>query len=142
MALRIPIPAATFAAGIDSLFVFGAAASASADTTASGLADLLDAHHYTDGLEFLHLGTPTNNTADRRAGYGSDDPGHERSFAIEVAADPSARCHHQCLHLGAALGLPPQRIAPVLGRIGRAAEGMALAAGMNCALWQTSWGYF
>ena len=144
MALRIPIPAATLAAGIDSLFVFGAAASASADTTATDLADLLDAHHYTDGLEFLHLGTPTNNTADRRAGYGSDDPGHERSFAIEVAADPQALdATTNALHLGAALGLPPQRIAPVLGRIGRAAEEHELGQrSMNCALWQTSWGYF
>ena len=40
-------------------------------------AALLDAHHYTDGLAFIRPGTATNNTEDRRAGYNSDDPGHE-----------------------------------------------------------------
>ena len=56
MALRIPIPAATLAAGLDSLFVFGVSASASPSATADAFADLLDAHHYTDGLEFMHVG--------------------------------------------------------------------------------------
>jgi hypothetical protein len=144
MALRIPIPAATLAAGLDSLFVFGAAASANADSAATDLANLLDAHHYTDGLEFLHLGTPTNNTADRRAGYQSDDPGHQRSFAIEVARDPKALdATTNALRLGAALGLPPARIAPALGRIGQADEQHELdQRSMNASLWQTSWGYF
>ena len=52
------------------------------------LADLLDAHHYTDGADFIRLGTPTNNTADRRAGYSSVDPGHLQSYATEVVVRP------------------------------------------------------
>ncbi len=144
MALRIPVAAATLAAGLDSLFVFGVAASVSADGTAADLANLLDAHHYTDGLEFLHLGTPTNNTADRRAGYGSDDPGHERSFAVEVAADPKAlNAATNAPRVGAALGLPASRVPSVLGRIGQAAEQHELdQRSMSAALWPTSWGYF
>jgi len=144
MALRIPVPAATLAAGLDSLFVFGVAASASPDTTSGNFANLLDAHHYTDGLEFLHLGTPTNNTADRRAGYGSDDPGHERSFAVEVAVDPkSLDGSANALHVGTALGLAASSIPPVLGRIAQAAEQHDLnQRSMSAALWQTSWGYF
>src|SRR5262249_49425392 len=80
MALRTTIPPDTLAAGIDSLVVFGVTGSRAVADTATQLADLLDAHHYTDGLEFLRFGTPTNNTDDRRAGYDSEDPGHLRSF--------------------------------------------------------------
>ena len=121
MALRIPIPAALLAAGLDSLVVFGSAAATSAADTAAQLAQLLDAHHYTDGLEFLPLGTPTNNTADRRAGYSSDDPGHARSFATEVGADPrSFDASSNALRLGAALGLPADRIAAGLGHVEQA----------------------
>src|SRR5262245_11655025 len=89
MALRIPIPPATLAAGLDSLVVFGVARSLSVAETANQLADLLDAHHYTDGLAFVRPGTPTNNSDDRRADYNSSDPGHARSFAIEVAGTPT-----------------------------------------------------
>ena len=86
------------------------------------LANLLDAHHYTDGLEFLRFGTPTNNTDDRRAAAAATIPGTTRSFANEVASDPpSARRAIQ-------RGAPRRRarpaaaaVAPVLGRIGRGA---------------------
>ena len=86
MALRMTISAAQIAAGLDSLIVLGVSASASADT-ANALEALLDAHHYTDGLEFLPLGTPTNNTMDARSGYSPDDAGHRASFASEILAN-------------------------------------------------------
>lgn len=140
MALRIPIPPAVLAAGIDSLMVFGVAGSPDPADTAGRLADLLDAHHYTDGLGFLRFGTPTNNTDDRRAGYDSDDPGHRRSFVDEVLAAgdrPNAR------RVGAGLGLPDARMAATLGRLDRAGEDHDRDLGsMNTALWQAGWGYF
>lgn len=141
MALRITIPPEVLAAGLDSLVVFGVAASLDPAATAAQLADLLDGHHYTDGLEFLRLGTPTNNTDDRRAGYSSEDAGHARSFAGEVAADPGAAPN--AARVGAALGLPPDRVAATLGRIGQAGldHDLDLRA-MNAALWQVGWGYF
>src|SRR5215471_1015596 len=114
MALRITVPPAMVAAGIDSLVVFGVATSLGAASTATQLADLFDAHHYTDGLEFLRLGTPTNNTDDRRAGYSSEDPGHARSFGIEILSDPANAPN--AARVGAALGLPGARVAPTLGR--------------------------
>ena len=124
MALRIPIPAATLAAGLDSLLVFGVAATATPQSTADELANLLDAHHYTDGLEFLHLGTPTNNTADRRAGYQSGDRAHDASFAIEVATDPATLDDSSnAIKVGAALGVARERAARVLGYASRAFEG-------------------
>jgi hypothetical protein len=141
MALRITIPPEVLVAGLDSLVVVGVAASLDPAATAAQLADLLDGHHYTDGLEFLRLGTPTNNTDDRRAGYSSEDPGHARSFATEVAADPGAAPN--AARVGAALGLPTDRLAATLGRIGQANldHDLDLRA-MNTALWQVGWGYF
>ncbi|HEX9278555.1 MAG TPA: hypothetical protein VGA51_19460 [Casimicrobiaceae bacterium] len=143
MALRIPIPAATLAAGLDGLLVLGVTAAAPRDV-ADELADLIDAHHYTDGLEFLHVGTPTNNTADRRAGYQSGGRDHDASFAVEVASDPATLDENSnAMKLGVALGLPRERIARVLGYVGRASEQHdGDQRCMNGALWQASWGYY
>lgn len=144
MALRIPISAQILAAGIDSLFVLGAAAGATADEGARQLSEQLDAQHYTDGLEFLRFGTPSNNTAAERSGYGAEDAGHERSFmtdsgAMDVAIDEQSNA--QCL--GIALGLPGADIAPVLGRVAGGGDRHEVdLRSMNTALWQATWGYF
>src|SRR5262245_12920561 len=102
MALRIPLTPAILSAGIDSVLVFGVTRSLTVADTAKQLADLLDAHHYTDGLAFVRPGTPTNNTDDRRSGYDSNDPGHQRSFAIEVDGTPSL-VDNNALRVGTAL---------------------------------------
>lgn len=141
MALRLTVPSSVLSAGIDSLVVFGVATSVGASNSAAQLADLLDAHHYTDGLEFLRFGTPTNNTDDRRAAYNSEDPGHARSFGLEVVADPDASPN--AARVGTALGLPSARIATTLGRIGQASQDHDLdLRSMNTAMWQVGWGYF
>lgn len=142
MALRVPIAAATGSAGIESLLVFGVVRSLTVAETAHQLADLLDAHHYTDGLAFVRPGTPTNNTEDRRAGYSTDDPGHVRSFALEVKNSPDLD-DNNARHLGTALGLPFDRILPTFGRVegGSTRDDRAMRA-MNTALWQVGWGYF
>lgn len=157
MALRIAIPAAVLTAGLDSLIVLGAQAPPESEpgpmpapdetfslATAAWLSALLDAHHYTDGLEFLRLGTPTNNTSDVRSGHDADDSSHRRSFAIEVASDPSAfAATSNALRLGNVLGFPDDRSAVVLGRIGLADESHELGMReMNTALWPVGWGYF
>ncbi len=142
MALRIPIAAATLTAGLDSLVVFGVVRSLSVAETADQLANLFDAHHYTDGLAFIRPGTPTNNTDDRRAGYSSGDPGHERSFGLEVAANPTLD-NNNALRTGTALGLRFDRIQPTFGRVERALDRDDLhMRNMNTALWQVGWGYF
>ena len=141
MALRIAIPPSILAAGLDSLVVFGVGSSVAATSAGAQFADLLDAHHYTDGLEFLRLGAPTNNTDDRRAAYSSEDPAHARSFAIEMANPPAAAAN--ALHAGNALGVPANRIAATLGAIGEATTNSDLdARSMNTALWQVGWGYY
>jgi hypothetical protein len=104
----------------------------------------LDAHHYTDGLEFLRQGTPTNNTDDRRAAYDSEDPGHQRSFGIQnTDAASTGTLDNNALRTGNALGLPSSRIDTTLGRIARAAERDDFDARcMNTALWPVGWGYY
>ncbi len=144
MALRIAIPPAVLDRGIDSLFVLGAAAAADPLQASMALAGLLDAQHYTDGLEFLRSGTPSNNTSERRAGYGAEDPGHENSFAHEIAVDPSSlAATSNAARFGAALGLSAEQSAEVLGRVrGGARQDELDARSMNAALWQAGWGYF
>jgi hypothetical protein len=144
MGLRIPISAATLAAGIESLFVLGAAASATANESTKQLGEQLDAQHYTDGLEFLRFGTPSSNTSAERSGYGAEDTGHERSFttesgAVEVTFDEQSNAQR----LGTALGLPGADIAPVLANVGGGSNRHEVdSRSMNTALWQTTWGYF
>jgi hypothetical protein len=141
MALRIPLSAQVVAKGVD-LFVFGAS-SAAADVGAQQLGEQLDAQHYTDGLEFLRPGTPSNNTTTERSGY-SADPGHERSFktesgAVEVSLAPQSNARV----LGRALGLPAGEIANILGGVNSGSDGHELdLRSMNTALWQSTWGYF
>lgn len=141
MGLRLTVSQTQIDAGLDSLVVFGTATALTADDTAAALADLLDAHHYTDGLQFLRFGTPTNNTDDRRSGYTTDDPGHLRSFEHEVKADPQRAPNAE--RVGTALGLPFARIPATLGHVAGAADAHDIdQSSMNAALWQVSWGYY
>jgi len=144
MALRIAVPASVMTTGIESLFVLGTATSINAGAGADQLARLLDAHHYTDGLGFVRPGTPSNNTAERRAGYRSDDPGAQDSYANEVARAASAPdAESNAMRLGAALGVPDLQRAAVLGGLDNAVLQHDLdARQMNTALWPATWGYF
>lgn len=141
MALRLTIPQGIIAAGIESLLVFGVAASLGVADSSAQLADLLDAHHYTDGLTLLPFGAPTNNTEDRRSAYGADDAGHAASFQYEVKGNPDAA--FDATSVGTALGLSFPRIAPTLGRLaGANGNHDAHQRTMNTALWPVGWGYF
>ena len=145
MALRIPIPAATLAAGIDSLFVLGVQLERrpSRDTR-DALADLLDAHHYTDGLEFLRFGTPTNNTAEplrlRRDGRDTTRASRSKSRAIRPTLDAKSNAQRSVLRWA----LHPTRIAARARprRARRARRTTPMQRSMNTALWQATWGYF
>ena len=45
--------------------------------------DLLQAHHYTDGLELLPHGAPTKNPGDTSSALSSHDPNYTRLYAVE-----------------------------------------------------------
>ncbi|MGK4005476.1 hypothetical protein WMF31_22820 [Sorangium sp. So ce1036] len=144
MALRIAVPASVMSAGIESLFVLGVATATDAAAGAEQIGRLLDAHHYTDGLGFVRQGTPSNNTAERRAGYRSDDPGAQDSYANEVARTaPAADADSNAMRLGRALGVPEAQRAVVLAGLDNAGLQHDLdARQMNTALWPATWGYF
>lgn len=144
MAVRVSLPQATVKAGLDSVVVFGVADSQGPAAAGSALADLLDSHHYTDGLEFLRQGTPTNNTSAQRSGHRSRDPEHAGSFASEVLAGEQApHPGSNAVSLGRVLGLDGARVQRTLANLGGAgATHDRDQRSMNTALWQVGWGYF
>jgi hypothetical protein len=144
MGLRIALTAANLAGPIESLIVLGVAAGATANEYAKQLGEQLDAQHYTDGLEFLRFGTPSNNTSAERSGYGAEDIGHERSFATESGAvDLTLDEQSNGQRLGTALGLPGADITPVLASVAGGSDRHEVdQRSMNTALWQATWGYF
>jgi hypothetical protein len=144
MALRMPLPAGT-APEIDTLIVFGVDTQASDAHGAATIAELLDAHHYSDGLGFITPGTPTNNTADEESGHGSADPGHARSFDSHwrdaLTSDPPDGSRAK--RTGHALGFDPAACLATLGAIEGAGARESLAATqMATALWPATWGYY
>lgn len=141
MALRMTVPPDVLAAGIDTLVVFGVSKTATPADNAAQLANLFDAHAYTDGLAFLPFGTPTNNTDDQRAGYTPEDADRTASFRNQTKPSPEQAANAN--KLGAALGLPTPRITPTLGRLGQSERDHDLEfRSMNAALWSVGWGYF
>jgi hypothetical protein len=70
------------------IIVFGVKGTLDAQSSGQAFLDLLDAHHYTDGLALIPQGTPTNNTADGRAGQRREesfrDLQGEEAFIVEV----------------------------------------------------------
>ena len=145
MALRMTLTPTQVAAGIQSLIVFGVRGALPAADGAAQFAALLDAHHYTDGLEFLRFGAPTNNTAELRSAYSSVDSGAARGYGSEVGTGAAAAAlpGSNARELGAALGLAETDVPDVLGRIPGAGDSLELdAASMNTALWPVTWGYY
>ena len=144
MALRLPLSAASAQAGIDALVVFGVADALDAQPAAAALAELIDAHHYTNGCAFVRPGTPTNNAEDQPSGLDSDDPLRARSFESEWQhfGAPLAE-QSNAAALAAALGFGGDATALTLGSLPDASAADALdAQHMAAALWAPSWGYY
>ena len=140
MALRIPLAPADAERGFDTLVVFGVRATLDADASAERLAELLDAHHYTDGLALAPLGTPTNNTADQPAGDGSRSIDHDASFATERGVPGFRPNDGTDGDLATrALGVSASVLAHV-AHSGGTEQGEA--GHMHTALWPATWGYF
>ena len=143
MGIRTKLNREDAAAGLDFLLVMGIKDSAGGTADAGPrLAELFDAHHYTDGLSFVLQGTPSNNTADAPSGFSSTDPGHETSYVAErttPAFRPGDRSNADVLTTALGLGSAGQ----VFGNLPQATTKEQLdARHMNTALWQASWGYF
>ena len=143
MGIRAKLNGADAAAGLDFLLVLGVKDSPGGTTDwTPRLAELFNAHHYTDGLSFVRQGTPTNNTMDAPSGFSSADPGHEASYLAERTAPVfQAGDRSNADVLTSALGLV--NAGPILANIPNATAKEQLdARQMNTALWQATWGYF
>ena len=89
MAVAININAAQRATGFDQVVVFGV----TGDYGPAGQAvieNLLTAHRYTAGFDFIPQGAPTKNSPDSVSGYTRSDPGFTRSFMAERTGVSSA----------------------------------------------------
>jgi hypothetical protein len=143
MAIRMPLAGPAEAIDLDVLVVSGVR-SLPSDDGASAFADLVDGHHYTDGVGFVRPATPSNNTSQERAGFASADPRQERSYAAEWTSPPvDPEGETNAATLARALGLERERADATLGRIPGAADAEdRAAASMQAALWPVTWGYF
>jgi hypothetical protein len=129
--------------GFSQVLVLGVKASLSPEETTAALTRLFAGHRFGRGFDFVAQGTPTNNTAERPAGYPAPDQA-ETLHRVEVAAS----------------GLPPTRsdgreFLDFLGldsdeneeyetwRVAHAAgTEQANADAMNLAIWPATWGYY
>lgn len=139
MAFRITLSAVQ-QRGFTRIVVLGLRSTLGATNSATRLGALLQAHHYTDGLELLPLGAPTNNTQDAKSGFNTSDPNYANLFALEQgpALCPS-RPTGDGDRLARALGIAPALLAHVRGADGAQDE---QARAINAVLWPATWGYY
>jgi hypothetical protein len=130
MGLRIPLSDEDAQAGFDRVVVLGTKASWDAVTTATRLAQLFDAHHYTGSLAFTGQNVPTNNSAEASSGYRSTGRDAEETLEIELGSS-LVQPDSDGEVTAKALGLPASVFAHIRG-----AEGSEQhhAAAMNAAL--------
>jgi hypothetical protein len=110
--------------------------------TEAALLGLLEAHHYTDGLEVVPQGTPTNNTDEASAGWTAAVDDVPALFARELDDDGLAPGGNRSAagQLADALGLDDDSL---LRRVtGADADEDAVMAAMNRALWPVTWGRY
>jgi PASTA domain len=139
MAFRIPLTGPQLS-GFDRVVVLGLKSGLSATDSAARLADLLQAHHYTDGLELLPHNTPTNNTENVSSGLATKDPDYAELYAIEQGPSlcPS-RLTADGDRLARALNIAPATLAHVQGSDGAQDE---QANAINTVFWPATWGYY
>ncbi|MCA9702100.1 MAG: hypothetical protein KC431_31545, partial [Myxococcales bacterium] len=126
--------------GLDTLLVVGVDDQAPA-AGAKTLGELLEAHLYTDGLEFTAQGTASNNTDEAIAGWteGLDDL--DGWFARELdGRDLASHQASEAARTGAALGLLDDTLLPRVERADMRED--QSAAAMNEALWPVTWGRY
>jgi len=139
MAFRIALVGAQ-QRGFTRLVVLGLRSNISAMEAVKRLGALLQAHHYTDGLELLPHGAPTNNTEDVKSALTTRDSNYAELFALEQGPPlcPS-RPTADGDRLARALGIAPELLAHVRGADGSQDE---QARAINAVMWPATWGYY
>ena len=141
MGFRIAItPTPGIIPGFDRIAVFGLNTQITPEEAVKRFGDLLQAHHYTDGLELLPHGAPTNNTDDTSSTLNSHDPNYAKLYALEQGpALCPARPTADGDRLARAIGFDPALLAHISGANGGQDEH---ATAMNTVLWPATLGYY
>jgi hypothetical protein len=122
---------------IDEVLAFGVRATSTPAGGAQLMGGLLDAHRYSDGLELLPVGTPSNSTSVAASGYSSDRLA--QAEATPTPSGPTIAPSADGARIAGALGLDGDRMAGVRGA---EATAEADAQAMLTALWPGTLGYF
>jgi hypothetical protein len=132
MAVQIPITAQEATVGFGRMLVYGVLD----QPEPAAIQELLDAHHYTDGLAFVPQGAPTNNTAEATTPYSSTDPGFVHSYQVELGPPLTLG---DAASVATLLGIDPA----TFSHIENADRNEQLNAfHMARALWPTTLGYY
>ena len=143
MAVVFPLTREEYERGFRRLVVLGVR-DEGAGAGQQAVQELLTDHYYTDGLQLVPQGTPTNNTDAVAAGYSSRERSDaDATFALltqPAHVDPQqawpSRPDGQ--HLATALGVTAD-LPPLAGAANLDTSG---AMAMNRALWPATYGYF
>jgi hypothetical protein len=147
MAVRISLDSAfAFGQPLD-LFVVGLRHGEAAADTADQIAALLAAHQWTQGVDLVRRGTPTNNTDRARSGISVSAPDLAQLLDLVLlprapAASANKPMSRRPFAVAAslALGLAPGSI---LERVPhRDDRQLDLGGAMNAVLWPATWGQF
>jgi hypothetical protein len=141
LGVRVPLTPALAASGFARVLVVGVKSRLDPATAATRLGSVLEAHHYTDGVSLLPIGTPTNNSDGVKSGYTTDDPAYAVSFAVErgAAMTPSLDGRGDGDRIARALGIDASHFAHVSGADGRHDDA---PSAMNTMLWPGTWEYY
>jgi DNA uptake protein ComE-like DNA-binding protein len=117
-----------------------------ADIEEQALRDLIDTHHYSSGLAFCELQTPTNNTGDLKSGYNGSVDDYEASYQTEIKGSKAFLNPHS-LHknnaqlLGKALGFDDDiTVLRYLRNSGN--KRLSYAREMNACIWPAAGKFF
>lgn len=145
MAVTIPFAnELAYTQGFKRLVVLGVRSAGAADGQQQ-VEQLLADHYYSDGLQLVPQGTPTNNTDAVAAGYSSRERADaDASFALltqDASFDPTTAWADRAdaQHLTNALGLGTDALPPLANGLGL---DTSAAQAMNRALWPATYGYF
>ncbi len=127
------------AAGLDELIVVGVDWSLNPAAGATALGDRFAGAARSDGLSFMAVGAPTNNTGAGAAGAGSD-AAREAALLDPFDAPPPPAADGAGTRAERALGLAAG--SALSAAPGAAARDDLGAQHMANALWPTTWGYF
>jgi hypothetical protein len=138
MALRIPVPEALDAAadGFSKLLVRGVKTSMDGPTSVQALQSQLAGTRYTEGLELLSPGTPTNNATDASARSDVRDPA---ASLDSVLGPPMAGPNSDGAAVADALGLDREFFDHVPGSDDNRGQD---ARAVNSVLWPGTIGYY